>query len=130
MGVKNSMRVDRARFTRNRITNNITQVAVRGGFSVESVDDTNMVTNPLDVAVGSQTFTISTGKFKANKKGDKFSCSKVLLPDGEVAAATFDFNKCTFTLTIKGTKITDAAGDVGFNMVFGAFNEGAEVKLH
>jgi hypothetical protein len=58
MGVKNSLRVDKSRFTRDKKTNQITQVAVSGGFSVEDLNDANLVTNPFDVTVGSQTFTI------------------------------------------------------------------------
>ena len=127
MGVKNSLRVDKSKFTRNRSTGNITQVAVSGGFSAISIDDANLITNQLDITVGSQTFTVPIGKFK-NTKG-KFTCSKVSLSGGEIAAATFDFNKCTFILTIKGTKITDPKGDADFKMVFGGFNKDATVSL-
>ena len=127
MDVKNSLRVDKSKFTRSRSTGNITQIAVSGGFSVEDINDANLVTNPLDVTIGSQTFTVPAGNFK-NTKG-KFACSKVILSGGEIAAATFDFNKCTFTLTIKGTKITDAAGSADFKVEFSDFGESASVVL-
>jgi len=129
MGVKNSLRVDKSKFTRDHKTGNITQAVIKGGFSVENINNVNLTTNTFDVTVGSQTFTIPKGKFIANKKGDRFSCARILLPDGEVAAATFDFNKCTFALTIKGMKITDAAGDADFKLEFGSFIEGADVLL-
>jgi hypothetical protein len=126
MGVKNSLRVDKSKFTRNKKTGNITHVVVRGGFSVKDINDANLVANQLDIVAGSQTFTIPPGKFK-NTKG-KFTCSKVELAGG-IVAATFNSNKCTFTLTIKGTKITDPKGTAEFKMEFGDFSEGAEVSL-
>ena len=127
MGVKDSLRVDKSKFTRDMITGNITQVAVSGGFSVANVVDANLAVSGLDVNLASYKFTIPADKFIYTK--GKFTSSKVLLPDGEIAAATFDFNKGAFTLTIKGTKITDGPGDAYFNMEFGEFNEGAEVLL-
>jgi hypothetical protein len=127
MGVKNSLRVDKSKFTRDRKTGYITQVSVSGGFSVVDINDANLVTNLLDVNVGSQTFTIQAGNFK-NTRG-KFACSKVTLSGGEIAAATFDTKKCTFTLTIKNTNFAAASGAAVFNMEFGDFNEGEEVLL-
>jgi hypothetical protein len=126
MGVNNSLRVDKSKFTRDKKTGNITQVAVSGGFSVKETG-MDMTANSFSVTIGSQTFTIPAGKFVPSK--GKFTCSKVALSGGEIAAATFDFNKCTFTLTIKGTKITDTAGSADFKVEFGEFSEGAEVSL-
>jgi hypothetical protein len=126
MGVKNYLQVDKSKLTRNKKTGQITKVTVSGGFSDENSNDVSLLTNPLNITVGSQTFTIPADTFK-NTKG-KFTCSKVKLAGGEIAAATFDFNKCTFTLTTKGTKITDPKGTVEFKMEFGEFNEGAEVS--
>lgn len=128
MGVKNSLRVDKAKFTRDKKTGNITQVAVSGGFSVKD-NGIDMVSETFSVAVGSQTFTIPAGKFKANKKGDSLGCARVLLPDGEVAAATFDFNKCTFTVTIKNTNFANNAGDAFLGIDFAGFSAGDVVSL-
>ena len=58
-----------------------------------------------------------------------FSVETGLPMAGNQPAATFDFNKCTFILTIKGTKITDPKGDADFKMVFGGFNKDATVSL-
>jgi hypothetical protein len=125
MGVKNSLRVDKPKFTKK--SGVITQVAISGGFSDKNVNDANLLTNPLDITVGSQTFTIPAGNFEAGKS--KFTCSKVNVTQGGIASATFDFNKCTFTLTIKNTNFTAAAGTAIFKMEFGDFSEGAEVSL-
>jgi hypothetical protein len=123
MGVKNSLQVnDKPKFIKK--SGVITQVAVSGGFSVKKPID--MTANPFSVRIGTQTFMIPAGKFK-NTKG-KFTCSKVKLAGGEVAAATFDTNKCTFTLTIKGTNITDK-GAAKFKMEFGSFGESVDVSL-
>ena len=124
MGVKNSLRVDKPKFTKK--SDVITQLAISGGFSVEDINDANLVTNQLDITVGSQTFTIPAGKFKNTK--NKFTCSKVDTSKG-IAAVTFDFNKCTFTLTIKNTSFTAAAGDTVFEIAFASFSGSDEVTL-
>jgi PKD repeat protein len=124
MGVKNSLRVDKPKFTKK--SGVITQVAISGGFSDKNVNDANLLTNPLDITIGSQTFTVPTGKFK-NTKG-KFTCSKVDTSNG-IAAGTFDFNKCTFTLTIKNTNFTADSGTTDFNMEFADFSESVPVVL-
>ena len=125
MGVEDSLRVDgKPKFTRNKITSNITQIAVSGGFSVENLNDENMATHSFSVTVGSQTFTIPEGNFKAGK--NKFTCSKVKLYDSStligIASATFDFNKCTFTLTINKTNFATAAGETVFGIDFASFS--------
>ena len=83
--------------------------------------------NPLDVNVGSHKFTIPAGNFK-NTKG-KFTCSKVTLSGGEIAAATFDFNKNTFTLTIKNTNFIAAAGETVLGIGFDSFSGSDKVTL-
>ena len=124
MGVQNSLRVDSSKFTRNKKTGRITQVTVSGGFSLK--DTIDMTTNPFSVSVGTQTFILPAKTFK-NVKG-KFTCSNVKLTGG-IVAATFDSNKCTFTLTIKGTKITDPKALRIFEMEFGHLSESADVSL-
>lgn len=128
MGVANSLRVDKSKFTRNKTSHNITQFTVSGGFSVANLSDANMADANFVVELAGQTFTVPSGNFKANKNGNKFTCSNVSITGG-VASAAFDFTKCTFTLTIKNTNFTAAAGTTDFNVEFGDFNEGAEVLL-
>lgn len=127
MGVKNSVRVDKTKITRDKNTGSITKVIVSGGFSVKDINDANLAAKPFVVTVGSQTYMIPAKTFK-NTRG-RSACSKVKLPGGEIAAAIFDFNKSMFTLTIKGTKITDSAVTADFKMEFGKFSEDAEVSL-
>jgi hypothetical protein len=126
MDVKNSLRVDKSKFTRNKTTTNITQVVVSGGFSVANLNDANLVTSPLDINVGSQTFTIPAHNFKSAK--GKFTCSKVDTSKG-IAASTFDFNKCTFTLTIKNTNFAAASGTADLDIAFASFSGSDEVTL-
>jgi hypothetical protein len=127
MGVKNSLRVDKSKFTRDRNTGNITCVAISGGFSDENANDMGLLFNPLNITVGSQTFTIPAGNFTYTN--GKFICSKVTLFGGEIATVTFDFNRCTFTLTIKNTDFIPA-GILPFNMAFGGFSGSDEISLH
>ncbi len=125
VGVKNSLRVDNSKFTRDKNTGNITQVAVSGGFSDKNVNDANLLIYRLNITLGSQTFTIPPNTFK-NAKG-KFTCSNVTLSGGEIAAATFDFNKCTFILTIKNTDFAADAGITDFGIIFGGFSVSDDV---
>ncbi len=121
MGVKDSLRVDgKPKFTKKSGVTAITQVSVSGGFSVGNLSDANMATHLFYVTVGSQTFTVPIGKFKYTK--GKFTCSKVTLSGGEIATATFDFNKCTFTLTIKNTSFTTDAGETVFGIDFASYS--------
>ncbi|MGA2679455.1 MAG: C10 family peptidase [Sedimentisphaerales bacterium] len=131
MGVKNSLRVDKPKFTRNQNTSHITQFTVSGGFSVGNLGDANMADNNSVVELAGQTFTIPKGNFKAGK--NKFTCSKVKLYDGAtligIASATFDFNKCTFTLTIKKTNFPAPAGTTNFDISFASFSGSDWVTL-
>jgi hypothetical protein len=132
MGVKNSLRVDKPKFTKK--SGFITQLAVSGGFSVGNRGDANMADTNSVVELAGQTFTIPKGNFKANKKGDKFTCSKVKLYDDSfnligIASATFDFSKCTFTLTIKNTNFAAGAGTMDFLVDFASFSGIDEVTL-
>ena len=125
MGVKDSLRVDgKPKFTKK--SGVITQVAISGSFSDKNVNDVSLLTNPLDITIGSQTFTIPAHNFK-NTKG-KFICSKVDTSKG-IAAATFDFNKCTFTLTIKNTNFAASVGNTVFGIDFASFSESDLVTL-
>jgi hypothetical protein len=126
MGVSNTLRIDKSKFKHDKKRGNITCIAVSGGFSVANTNDANLAENGLDISLSSLNFTIPGADFKFSK--GRFSCTKVLLPDGEIAAATFDFNKCTFALTIKNTKITKS-GNAKLNVAFGKFSTGADVVL-
>ena len=123
--MRNSLRVDKAKFTRSRQTNQITQLIISGGISLADIESSNPAENGLNISLGGQTFTIPAEAFKA--KGEKFSCSKVLLASGETAYASLDFNKCTFTVTLKGMKI-EGTGAINFNMEFGEFSEETWLK--
>ena len=128
MSVEDSLRVDKSKFTRNKTTSNITQVSVSGGFSDAYSNDVNLLTNPLDITIGSTTFTIPASSF-INSKG-KFTCSSVNTQNSAgVATAAFDFNKCTFTLAIKNTNFSAASGNAELNISFGGFSGSDAVLL-
>jgi sugar lactone lactonase YvrE len=126
MGVEDSLRVDKSKFTIK--SDSITQFAVSGGFSVEhpDVNMTNRVSEGLVITLGTQTFTIPANKLKAGK--GKFTCLKANVNEGGIATATFDFSKCTFSLTIKNTNFIDS-GTVDFCAQFAGFSECALVTL-
>jgi hypothetical protein len=119
-GVKNALRVD---FKPKR-----NQLLVTGGFAVANTDVnmTNRVSQGLVVTLGSQTFTIPANKLVAGS--GKFTCSKAELTEGGVATASFDFNKCSFTLMIKNVGIT-SSGDTNLRIEFAGFSESVPVTL-
>jgi Tol biopolymer transport system component len=88
----------------------------------------NLVDEEFVVTLGEQTFTLPAGSFKANKKKDKFTCSKVNLSDGGVASATFNFMTCSFAITIKNVDIT-SSGDVELCVEFADFSDCVPVGL-
>jgi hypothetical protein len=119
MGVSDSLRVDKITVKRSAKPNS-DQLTVGGGFAVVGTT-VNMVNESLSITLDLQTFTIPAGSFKAGT--NKFTCSKIVLSDGSVAAASFNFKTCAFSLTIKNTKITAGAGNVGLRLKFAGFDE-------
>jgi hypothetical protein len=132
-GVKNVLRVDKCTVKKGKKLPNTDQLTASGGFTVANPDPNmnNWITDDLVVTLGTQTFTVPAVNLKTGK--GKFSCTKAVTDttsggDAGVVAATFDFNKCSFTLTIKNTAIT-ATGDVDFGVSFAAFDETDNVTL-
>ncbi len=125
MGVKDSLRVDKIGVKRSTKPNS-DQLTVKGGFAVADTA-VNMVSVPFSVTLGSQTFTMPANSFKVGK--NKFTCSKIVLSDGSVAAASFNLKTCAFSLTIKNTGITAGAGNVGLRLTFAGFNEVEQVNV-
>ncbi|MBN2018754.1 MAG: hypothetical protein JW749_00855 [Sedimentisphaerales bacterium] len=127
MGVEDSLRVDLIKLKRGSRPNS-DRLSVKGAFSLAT--DVNMAATSFSATIGGQTFTIPEGVFKPGK--GKYTCPMVDLYDSPefTAAATFDFSKCTFKLTIKNTKINIDPGDtVPFTITFGTFNEETDVFL-
>ena len=126
-GVKNSLRVDKIKVKHGKTDS----LAVSGGFSVNSVEnaEANLVDSVFDVNLAGQSFSIPAKSFKG--KNGKFTCSNVKLDGGiGIAAAAFDFNKCTFTLTIKNASIDAYPGEtVKFAINFANFTEDSEVLI-
>jgi hypothetical protein len=127
MGVKDSLQVDKIKVKYGSKTNSDV-LTVSGGFSAKDMD-VNMAGEDLFVTLGSQTFTIPANSFKPNKAKTKFTCSNVELDSG-IAAATFDFNKCTFALTIKKVSVEANPYDiVTFTMQCADFSANTEVEI-
>ncbi len=129
MGVKYSLKVDKCQVKPGNKKPNTDQLLVKGSFTVEDTD-VNMairVSEGLVVALGTQTFTIPTNELKAGK--GKFTCSKAELTDGGIAMASFDFNKCSFMLTIRNTNITASSGTVDFGVAFAGYSQIRQITL-
>jgi len=125
MGVKNALRVDSYKVKRGKKPNT-DQLTVKGGFAVED-PNVNLVEEEFVVTLEEQTFMLPAGSFTAKK--DKFTCSKVNLSDGSVAAADFNFKTCVFTVTIKNTEILANASTVDFGLEFADFSESVQIVL-
>jgi hypothetical protein len=128
-GVKNVLRVDKCTVKQNNKPNK-DQLTAGGAFAVKNPDPNmaNWITDGLVITLGTQHFTIPKEKLKAGK--GMFSCSNVKTTDpNATAAATFNFNSCAFTLTIKDANIPDISGDVDFGAAFADFNEVDQVTF-
>jgi hypothetical protein len=127
MGVKDVLRVDKCTVKQSNKSNS-DQLTVSGAFAVKDVNMSmaNRISEGLVITLGTQPFTIPANKLKAGK--GTFSCSNVKITGG-TAAATFNFNLCSFTLTIKNANIPVISGDVDFGAAFAGFNEIEQVTL-
>jgi metacaspase-1 len=133
MNVINSLRVDKLTLKRGTTIPNSDQLTVKGGFSCQSVADSNFAANDFNVLVDSQQFTIPAGHFTADKKGERFKCTNYKIYDGPdlTAAIWADFNFKTgaYSLTIKNTDIESPTGTANLYMESGSFNANAAVTL-
>ncbi len=102
------------------------QLSVKGAFAVEDTD-VNLVGEEFVATLGTQTFTMPAGSFKAGK--DKFTCTKAVVSEGGSAAANFNLKEGSFTLTIKNTVHITATGDVKFGIAFADYDEVEQVTL-
>jgi hypothetical protein len=129
MGVKYSLRIDKCQIKPGNKKPNTDQLLVTGGFAVEdtAVDIANRVSEGLVVILDTQTFTIPMNELKAGK--GKFTCSKAEVAEGGVAIASFDFNKCSFVLTISNTNITASSGTVDFGVAFAGYSQIRQITL-
>jgi hypothetical protein len=129
MGVKNSLIVDKCQVKPGNKKLNTDQLLVTGSFTVEDtdVDMANRVSEGLVVTLGTQTFTIPTNELKAGN--GKFTCSKTEVTEGGILMVSFNFNKCSFMLTIKNTNITASSGTVDFGVAFAGYSQIRQITL-
>ena len=128
-GVKNVLRVDKCTVKQNNKPNK-DQLTASGAFAVENPDPcmANWITEGLVITLGSQQFDIHKNSLKAGK--GMFSCSKAKTTDpNATAAATFNFNLCSFILTIKDANIPVISGDVDFGAAFADYDEIEQVTF-
>jgi hypothetical protein len=124
MGVTDSLRVDKITVRQSTTKPASDQMTVKGGFSAWDAD-VNMFEADVNVILGTQTWMIPHGNFKA--KNTKFTCSKIPATASGTAAASFDFSKGAWTLTIKNADIKDVHGVTGFGINFGDVNATTDV---
>ncbi len=110
IGVKNTMTVSKSKvkFGKRPFTDSFT---VSGYFTVE--DDTYSKISPVVITLGEQTFTVPCGKFITKKSVE--SCKKAASEEGPLVDAKFDFDKCTFLITVKNAEINES-GVVEFDI--------------
>jgi len=120
MGVRDMLRVDTAKAKFSKKTFN-DSLSIKGAFTVEDVQAfLNGIQGGDDIVInlGSHSFTIPGGKFI--NKGNAWMCKNVDTGNGFVSAK-FDLCKCTLTINIKRTSITDY-GLVDFGIEFFGVN--------
>ncbi|MGA2093067.1 MAG: hypothetical protein ABSH16_06635 [Sedimentisphaerales bacterium] len=116
-GVDDYLQIKSVKVKKGRLSDTL---AIRGGIAY-AVLPTLM--SDVVVKLGSQTFTLPAKNFKpSGKSGHKYVCKDIVIPGG-IASATFDFGKCTFTITIKNVKINTTTGKVGLTLTIGSFDK-------
>lgn len=121
-GVRNALRVDKCQ-VKQRSQPGSDMMSVKGGFAVEN-PDVNMITRTgenLIITLDSQPFTIPHASLKPGY--EKFTFSKALVNEGGTATGEFNFNLCSFLLTIKDVNISPVSGLANFGVKFADFNE-------
>ena len=100
------------------------KLSIKGTITV--ADDSN-VADGLTITWGGQTFTIPGEQFLLVKTGH-FK-SKYTSPVGSVTSADFNFTKCTFSINIKLTTLTQTSGSIDFALSFGSYDQTEEIQL-
>jgi hypothetical protein len=129
MGVKDVLKVDKCTVKQNAKPNK-DQLTVSGAFAVKDTDANMAVrtSEGLTITLDSQQVDIPANKLKAGR--GTFTCSNAKIAGGNgTAAATFNFNLCSFTLTIKDANIPPISSAVDFGVKFADFNEVQQVTL-
>jgi hypothetical protein len=132
MGVKDSLRVDKCkvRSGKNPFSDSL---SVKGAITLKNTS-CNLTGEAVTLTFGSQTITIPANSF--TKKGDanKCLCKNVnIYQSGTVIAvvnATFDFDKCSFIITVKKAMIESISGTVNCEINFCEFDEMVEVDVN
>jgi hypothetical protein len=124
-GVKDTLRVDKCKVTAGKKPST-DSLSVKGAIAVEDTT-VSLVNEVVTITLGTQTFTIPIGSFQS--KNNTFTCRNVVIVEGPIVSAKFDFIKCSFTIAIKKADIQSKSGRVNFGIAFGSFNESVEVQL-
>jgi hypothetical protein len=128
MGVKDVLRVDKCTVKQNAKKINTDQLTVNGAFAVKDTDAnmTTRISEGLGITLYAQQFDIPVGKLKTGR--GTFTCSNAKITDpNATVAATFNFNLCSFTLTIRDANIPPISDAVNFGVAFADFNEVRQV---
>jgi hypothetical protein len=128
MGVKDVLRVDKCQVKHGKDPNS-DQLSVSGAFAVENpnMSMANRFSEGLVITLGTQTFTIPANKLKVGK--GTFTCSNANVTEGGIAAVNFNFDTCSFILTIKKTEIPVSSGTVNFCVAFAGYNQCVRITL-
>jgi protocatechuate 3,4-dioxygenase beta subunit len=102
---------------------------VKGEIAVAAVD-TDLVTEEMTITWGEgQTYTIPAGSFIRTSTSQRaYKCSNVAI-DGAIANCQFNFDKCTFNVSLKKATLVETTGTVNFGISFADFDEPATLNL-
>jgi hypothetical protein len=81
----------------------------------------NLESEAVVVSLGGEVFTIPAASLKARR--GTFVCRKAGVVEGGLADAKFDFNRCSFTLSIKKVDLVLPDGAADFGIAFRDFGE-------
>jgi hypothetical protein len=110
MGLSDSLNATKVKAKKSTKTDS-DSISVSGTFSIDGIFDTN---EPLIITLGSDTFTVPGAEFSVKKDSD--SCKSYDSGNGLISAK-FDAIKCTFSISIKSTTLSDSGNvDFGLNL--------------
>jgi len=124
LGVSNCLRLGRSKFTSNQSGDSLT---ISGDIAVQ---DTSVDLTATDVVISWANYqeTIPAGLITRQGTANTFSYKAPKGTNSGVQSTRFDFEKCTFSLTLKNTAVQTGDLPAAFGVAFGSFNETVTVS--
>jgi len=130
IGSADALAVDRAQATQSS-GGKVAHLSLTGRIALAHPQDAAaLAAAGLAITWGSQEpYTIPAAAFTAQGAAQYLAHKKAAAIDVSSATALFDFDKCTFRLTLKNTNLNWLAGSATFRLQFGGFDRSQDVTF-